>query len=118
MASMLHTTSVIDLPRRGQRLAAGEQTVVRGVAYAGDRGVSRVELSTDGGGSWLTAIIDYSRSPFAWALWSAPWTPSLTGVRTLVVRAYDGAGDAQEQVAHGFAPAGATGLHSVDVIVA
>lgn len=118
MASMLHTTSVIDLPRRGQRLAAGEQTVVRGVAYAGDRGVSRVELSTDGGGSLLTAIIDYSRSPFAWALWSAPWTPSLTGVRTLVVRAYDGAGDAQEQVAHGFAPAGATGLHSVDVIVA
>lgn len=118
MASTVHTTSVIDLPRRGQRLAAGEQVVVRGVAYAGDRGVSRVELSTDGGASWTATGIDYSRSSLAWALWSAPWTPSSTGARTLVVRAYDGAGEAQEQVAHGFAPAGATGLHSVDVIVA
>ena len=118
MASTVYTTSVLDLPRLGQRLASVQQVVVRGVAYAGDRGVSRVELSTDGGASWTAAHIDYSRSPFAWALWSAPWTPSSSGIRTLVVRAYDGAGNTQEHVAHGFAPAGATGLHSVDVVVA
>jgi DMSO/TMAO reductase YedYZ molybdopterin-dependent catalytic subunit len=118
MAGTVHTTSVIDFPKRGQRLAAAAPVVVRGVAYAGDRGVSRVELSTNGGRSWFATTIDYFRSPFAWALWSAPWTPSSSGVRTLVVRAYDGAGEVQEQTAHGFAPAGATGLHIVDVVVA
>ena len=117
MAGTVHTTSVIDLPVRGQRLAPNVPVVVRGVAYAGDRGVSRVELSTNGGRSWAAATIDYYRSPFAWALWSAPWTPSSSGVQTLVVRGYDGAGEVQEQMAHGFAPAGATGLHTVDVIV-
>jgi len=117
MAGTVHTTSVIDVPRRGQRLAAGERVIVRGVAYAGDRGVSRVELSTDGGDSWSAASIDYARSSFAWALWSATWTPAASGVHTLVVRAYDGTGRVQEQASHGFAPAGATGLHSVNLVV-
>jgi DMSO/TMAO reductase YedYZ molybdopterin-dependent catalytic subunit len=118
MAGTVQTTSVIDLPRRGERLAVGAGVLVRGVAYAGDRGVSRVELSTDGGGSWVAASLDYAPSPFAWALWSAPWTPASSGVRTLLVRAYDGAGQVQEPAARGFAPAGATGLHAVEVTVA
>lgn len=62
-AGTVHTTSAIDLPRPCQRIAAGRPFLVQGVAYAGDRGVGRVELSTDGGASWLTARIDYARSP-------------------------------------------------------
>jgi DMSO/TMAO reductase YedYZ molybdopterin-dependent catalytic subunit len=116
-AGFVHTTSVIDLPPHGQRLPAGRSTSVRGAAYAGDRGVSRVELSTDGGRTWAPARIDYTGSPAAWVLWSAPWTPAAAGTRTLVVRAYDGGGAVQEAARHGFAPAGATGLHSVEVTI-
>jgi DMSO/TMAO reductase YedYZ molybdopterin-dependent catalytic subunit len=117
-AERVHTTSVIDRPVSGQVLRAGEPVAVAGVAFAGDRGVGRVELSTDGGATWTGARIDYAASPLAWALWSAAWTPPTPGRTALVVRAYDGAGAPQEAVAHGTVPAGATGQHRVEVRIA
>jgi DMSO/TMAO reductase YedYZ molybdopterin-dependent catalytic subunit len=117
-AGYVHATSVIDRPVRGQAVPAGLPIVVSGVAYAGDRGVSRVELSADGGASWTAARIDRASSPEAWALWSTMWTPTARGPATLAVRAYDGAGAVQEEAAHGFVPAGAAGLHRVEVRVA
>ena len=116
-SEFVHTTSVIDIPSRGQVLLAGVAAALKGVAFAGDRGISRVEISPDGGQSWLPARIDYSQSPLAWALWSADWTPSRPGAATLSVRAYDGAGKVQEALAHGFVPSGSTGTHSVEVRV-
>lgn len=116
-AGYVRTTSVIDQPARGQRLPAGVPATIRGVAFAGDRGVSRVEVSADGGMTWSVARIDYSRSPLAWALWSVSWTPAVRGAATLIVRAYDGGGTLQEQIAHGFVPSGAAGLHHVEVSI-
>ena len=50
----VRTMSRIDLPQRGSDLAPGEYNIA-GIAYAGDRGISRVEFSTDGGQSWQAA---------------------------------------------------------------
>ena len=48
---------------------------VKGIAFGGDRGVSRVELSFDDGQTWSDAEIYYSGGNLAWSLWKAQWTP-------------------------------------------
>ena len=77
--------------RDGTRIETAGPMTLRGVAFAGDRGVSRVEVSTDGGRTWRSAALDYNPSPIAWTLWSLPWRAS-AGEHVLVVRAVDGAG--------------------------
>ena len=49
------------MPEAAVRLARGERYTVRGVAYAGARGVRAVECSVDGGGRWGVAQLDYRR---------------------------------------------------------
>jgi DMSO/TMAO reductase YedYZ molybdopterin-dependent catalytic subunit len=117
-AGYVSTTSVIDAPAANSVVPAGAAVLVKGVAFAGDRGVSAVEISPDGGSSWQPARIDYSSGPTAWVLWSAPWTPRAAGPATLVVRAYDGGGAVQTSNVQGIAPSGATGLDQVAVRVA
>jgi DMSO/TMAO reductase YedYZ molybdopterin-dependent catalytic subunit len=116
-ADRVRTTSRIDRPRRRERLVAGRPVEVGGVAFAGDRGISAVELSVDGGRTWRRARIDRQAAPTAWALWSAGWTPSRAGVHELVVRAVDGEGTPQDPAERGIAPAGSGGLHRVAVEV-
>ena len=56
-AGIIKTMSRIDVPVDGAQLTAGQQQRVAGIAYAGDRGVRAVELSTDDGGTWQAAPI-------------------------------------------------------------
>ena len=70
---------------------------MKGVAYGGDRGISRVELSFDDGKTWDEADIYYAGGDLAWSLWSAhEWMPNEPGEHTIVVRATDGKGKVQE----------------------
>ncbi len=110
------TMSRIDSPKKQQALRAGLPVTLQGIAYAADRGISQVEVSVDGGGSWAPARVGYGK-PMTWYIWTASWTPQQSGLATLVVRARDGNGDAQIATPHGSAPAGATGLHQVQVMV-
>jgi DMSO/TMAO reductase YedYZ molybdopterin-dependent catalytic subunit len=102
--------------RPGSRVDAG-RVELRGVAFAGDRGISRVEVSADGGRTWRTARLTYNPSPLAWTLWSLPWT-ARPGVHELVVRATDGEGDLQTAAIRGIDPAGSSGRHRIEVTVA
>ncbi len=115
-AEFVPTTSRLDLDRfaPGLPARAGENLTLKGVAFAGDRGVSRVEVSTDGGGSWEEANIEYAPSRLAWALWSYYWSPEEPGEYRLTVRATDGDGEPQTAEARRVALGrGATGYHSV-----
>ena len=87
--------------------------MLRGTAFAGDRGVTRVEVSVDDGATWQPARIDYSGSRLTWSLWSYQWSPSRAGEHRLVVRAYDGTGVVQIEKGKTSGPEGATGLHRV-----
>lgn len=110
----LSTMSRIDSPR-GQA-GAGAVTVA-GVAFAGTRGVSRVEVSADNGATWQEAALTPPRSDQSWVLWSWQWLPPAPGTYTLVVRATDGTGAVQTASERGIVPDGATGLHHVRVRV-
>ena len=90
---------------------------VRGVAFAGDRGISRVEVSFDDGGNWQEAKLDYPGTKLTWALWSYDWRPPGPDNYTLVVRATDGEGALQEWNKDRPFKSGATGFHRIVVYV-
>lgn len=107
------TWSRIDVPRAG-RLRAGGEVVIAGLAYAGDRGVQAVEVSTDGGATWRPAQLKEPLGPYAWRLWAVRWTPE-RGSHRIAVRATDGTGAVQLERRTNVLPDGAEGHHSVSV---
>ncbi len=98
--------------------AVGEPVNLKGLAFAADRGVSRVEVSTDGGDSWREAEIDYRGSKLSWVFWNHDWEPEESGEHTLVVRATDGEGRVQNPKGRGVGSGrGSRGYHQVSVQV-
>ncbi|MDQ6859990.1 MAG: molybdopterin-dependent oxidoreductase, partial [Verrucomicrobiota bacterium] len=90
---------------------------VRGVAFGGNHGISRVELSTDDGKTWADAKLDYPGTRLTWALWSFDWRPSAPGAYPLVVRAANGDGEAQTFNPERPFKSGPTGFHKIVVHV-
>jgi DMSO/TMAO reductase YedYZ molybdopterin-dependent catalytic subunit len=98
-------------------LMHGAPTTIVGVAFAGERGISKVEVSTDKANTWAPATLTAPLSGNSWVLWSFDWTPTAAGTYNVIVRATDGEGNLQpEGVADPF-PSGATGWHYVTVQV-
>lgn len=113
----VQTMSRIDTPRSRTRVASGAETLVGGVAFSGDRGISRVDVSTDGGKTWNAADLEQPLSPLTWVRWSYHWNPEGTGRRDLLAQAWDGKGTPQTREERPTLPDGATGLHQVTVSV-
>ncbi len=111
----LHTTSRIDRPFG--RVPLGQTIEVGGIAFAGDRGIQQVEVSTDGATTWNMATLQPALSQDSWVLWTWPWRPTSAGQYTLAVRATDGTGAVQTSQKQGTVPNGSTGYHEVSVTV-
>jgi DMSO/TMAO reductase YedYZ molybdopterin-dependent catalytic subunit len=115
--AVVKTTSQFDSLRDGATVKLGP-IALSGVAFAGNRGIQKVEYSTDGGRSWSPAQLATPLSPLTWVLWQATWTPSAEGAYQLQVRATDGGGALQRQGAAGSFPNGAAGYYTIGVNVA
>lgn len=113
--ALVKTTSRIDVPADGATVS-GPRLRLAGVAFAGLRGISRVEWSDDSGATWHPADLDNPLSPFSWRHWHASWQPG-RGQFTLMVRATDGSGALQEVRPSNSFPDGSSGLHSIQVTV-
>jgi len=115
------TRSRIDAPDHESRYSLGQlggaPIEVKGVAFGGDRGISRVEISDDDGETWTEANIHYAGTKLTWALWSYDWRPDAADDYTLVVRATDGEGEVQEFEEDRSPYSGATGFHKIMVRV-
>ncbi len=81
---------------------------VGGIADAGSRGISKVEVQVDGG-PWERAELRQPLSQLTWVIWRYEW-PWQEGAHTFGVRAYDGRGVLQTTDSHPTYPAGATGI--------
>jgi DMSO/TMAO reductase YedYZ molybdopterin-dependent catalytic subunit len=68
---------------------------IRGAAWSGECRISKVEVSCDGGGTWVTARLETQPSQYTWVLWEWPWIPAVPGEYTIVVRASDAKGRTQ-----------------------
>ena len=103
------TMSRIDVPEAKTL----KSSTLAGVAFAGDRGIRLVEVSTDGGRSWEPAEVKPALSELTWVLWQKEWSPPQAGRYTLKVRATDGRGEVQTSQSAPPDPSGATGLHTL-----
>ncbi|MBA2427005.1 MAG: molybdopterin-dependent oxidoreductase [Actinobacteria bacterium] len=117
--ALVKTGSRIDVAGGAERSAVpGEPTWIAGVAWAGNRGISRVEVSTDGGQTWARATLKEAINSQTWRLWAYRWTPEGSGSAVVLCRAVDGDGTLQERGLADPHPSGATGYHTVEVGVA
>jgi DMSO/TMAO reductase YedYZ molybdopterin-dependent catalytic subunit len=115
LQAIVNTMSRIDVPAPGAELPAGPQTIA-GIAYAGDRGISAVEYSADGGATWQPAgPIEPQPGRDTWVRWQGTFTLAAGQVAQLVVRATDGTGALQTDQFSLAQPNGATGWNSVTV---
>jgi DMSO/TMAO reductase YedYZ molybdopterin-dependent catalytic subunit len=115
-AALPRTFSRFDFPAASGQLSGGRRYLLSGVAYAGLRGISQVEVSVDGGRSWRRARLEPPLSPYCWTIWSLLWAPA-PGLYQLTVRATDGSSRPQTTRATGSYPKGATGLQQLQVEV-
>ena len=93
----------------------GAELALGGWAFAGNRGISKVEFSHDGGKTWLPAAVKEALGENTWQFWSATWTPPKPGDYTIQVRATDGKGVLQPAEPKPTLPDGGQGYHTVKV---
>ena len=86
--------AVIVSPAPGAALKAGEGVAVKGIAWAGENAVAKVELSADGGKTWGEAKVGKSE-PLKVAGWEAKFTPKAKGPLEIVARCTDDRGNTQ-----------------------
>ena len=96
--------------------SSSETVPIGGVAFAGDRGIARVEVSTDGGTTWKDARLKDALSPYTWVLWTVD--VNISGIAKhykIVARATDKTGNVQtSEIADPF-PNGATGYPVINI---
>jgi DMSO/TMAO reductase YedYZ molybdopterin-dependent catalytic subunit len=97
------------------KLALGGTMPIAGMAFAGERGIAKVEVSTDGGATWNTAKIKDPLSQYTWVLWNAQLNLARNSMHKIVVRATDKTGNIQTDVYADPFPNGATGYDTVNV---
>ena len=107
------TMSKITTPFHQSNVHVGEETLIGGVAFSGDRGISRVELSIDGGDTWFDGEVEDALSESSWVRWYYNWTPEEEANVHLLARAFEGDGTPQIEEEQSALPAGSTGLHGL-----
>ena len=83
---------------------------IGGIAFAGARGISKVEVRVDGG-PWEEAQLRAPLSETTWVIWRFDW-PFQEGDHTFEVRCAEADGTPQIEEKQGNRPSGATGIHS------
>jgi len=113
--ALVKTMTRIDVPARDARLQPGPQRIA-GIAYAGDRGIQKVEFSADGGQTWHNAdVTDPAAARDAWVRWQGRFTIAAGADATLVARATDGTGELQPEPFSLAQPDGAGGWNAINV---
>jgi DMSO/TMAO reductase YedYZ molybdopterin-dependent catalytic subunit len=115
--ALVKTQSRIDVAGDGLTARIARPTWVAGVAWAGDRGIERVEVSLDAGTTWKQARVREPLGPVSWVQWAYRWTPEDARTVTIACRATDGHGEVQTARLAQPHPDGASGYHEVAVSV-
>jgi len=117
-ASVL-TTAIIRHPAALAAVPVGERVSLWGVAFAGKRRVTQVEVQIDKG-AWQPTELLRGESNLVWTQWSLEWrVPLEPGRHFIAVRATDEAGftqsDTSSTVLDDAFPAGTAKIHSIFV---
>lgn len=111
--AMVNTVSVVDTVAINaiRQTDDGYVVPIGGMAWAGAKGIAKVEVSVDGG-EWQEAQLRDPISDRTWVLWRYDWAFE-EGTHEFAVRTYDGDGELQPMHIQGVRPDGATGVHAL-----
>jgi len=116
--AQMHATSVIDTVAVDMTIIGADRNKlvpVGGIAHAGARGISKVEVQVDGG-PWEQAELRTPLSQLTWVIWKYDW-PFQSGKHTFTVRCYEANDTRQIATQSPAEPNGATGLHSKSMML-
>ena len=114
----MKATSVIDTIATNMMMAKPAQEMrvpIGGIAHAGVRGISKVELRVDNG-EWMPAELRTPLSGQTWVVWRYDW-PLQRGKHTFTVRCFEGDGTPQIAREAPPDPSGASGLNTRSVML-
>jgi DMSO/TMAO reductase YedYZ molybdopterin-dependent catalytic subunit len=114
----MKATSVIDTIATNMMITQPAQELrvpIGGIAHAGVRGISKVELRVDNG-EWLPAELRTPLSGQTWVVWRYDW-PMQRGKHAFTVRCFEGDGTAQIAREAPPDPSGASGLDTRSVML-
>lgn len=116
--AQMHATSVIDTVAVDMTMIDADHrklVPIGGIAHAGARGISRVEVQVDSG-PWERAELRAPLSELTWVIWRYDW-PYQSGRHTFTVRCYEGNGTPQIATPSPPEPNGATGLDTKSMML-
>jgi len=90
--------SIVTAPGPDAMVPAGVPLTVAGFAWAGEAEISRVDVSTDGGGTWQPAQLGRDRARYAWRQFEYVWRTPAAGLHRVLSRATDTRGMTQPAV--------------------
>jgi len=79
----------------GKSFATDTNAVARGIAFGGDAGVAKIELSSDGGRSWQLARLGVDHGKYSFRQWEADFALIEAGPHSLMVRCTNTNGEVQ-----------------------
>lgn len=98
--------SLITFPKTGLEVPVGQSLALRGHAWAGDRAVKSVQVSTDFGATWQPADLKAPKNRLAWQHWTAQVKLPTQGYYEVWARATDDKGVSQPMVMPQWNPEG------------
>jgi DMSO/TMAO reductase YedYZ molybdopterin-dependent catalytic subunit len=91
--------------RAGVKVPARTPTLARGIAFGGDAGVARVDVSSDGGRTWQATRLGNDEGKYSFRQWETRFTLPSSGDHSLLVRCTNANDVAQPDMAN-WNPAG------------
>ncbi|MBW3604546.1 MAG: sulfite oxidase [Actinobacteria bacterium] len=91
--SLMVPPGIPDFFSRARYLRPGPVTLV-GRTWSGHGTVTEVQVSVDGGSTWVDADVDEAPAPYAWQAWRLDWDAP-AGTHELLTRATDSTGATQ-----------------------
>ncbi len=113
----IRMTTRIDTPLIGSSIPVNQTTSIAGVAFSGNKGISEVDVSLDGGNTWQRASLKRPLSNLTWVLWEYAWQPTARGYYVVAARAIDIEGNVQSPDVDPPAPNGSSGYHTINLSV-
>ena len=95
----LNVKSIFTHPLDGATFRTGAAVELRGFAWAGEADITRVDVSTDSGGTWSAAALDRDKAKYTWRRFRYLWRPARSGSFVVMSPAVDSQGRRQPEVA-------------------
>lgn len=91
----LKVYSLIVAPADGTRVPAGQPVTLTGLAWDSGHGITKVEVSIDGGRNWSAGALERSYGKYVWRVWRATVPTSRPGRLEILSRATSVTGESQ-----------------------